>query len=354
MILIAEKQISDILYGLGFGNKVILDVLGKYEQSNRTYHNSVHISEMLDFGKHSNKVFSANEWDAYRLAVIFHDVIYDTRSKTNEEDSYAFYEECFETLPESTKDFGKWITINAMVKEMILATKEHKFNETLPITTQTIIKADLERLTLPFESFWANTIQLMKEYAWVDWADFKAGRLKFFQDYVNRIVWLGPQAMHNITNAYHALLVWEPKIAVYPGSFNPFHVGHKRILERASKMFDKVIIARGINPDKKNHERLPLPKEITELYQVDEYDGLLTDYLEKKSYPVTVIRGLRSGMDLHGEITQYRYLQDLMPSIQLVNIFTDVDVEHVSSSGIRALKPYLKAKGQDKTDYELE
>lgn len=350
----ANNFITSNLLELGFSDVVISDVIALYAEKNRTYHNSIHVLEMYEYiiREGANNVLTMNEWDAIRLAIIFHDVIYNTKSKTNEEDSYKHFHKSFTFgLPESIKDFGKWVSIIPMVEKMIMATKEHKFSMELPNYVQMIIKADLERLTGSFDAFWNNTKQLMREYAFVDWVDFKEGRLKFFENYANRVVFMGPSALHNINQAYHTLKVWEPKIAVYPGSFNPFHVGHLRILERAEKMFDKVIIARGVNPDKKHHDRVSLPKQITDIYQIDEYHGLLTDYLKSKSYPLTVIRGLRSGMDLHGEITQYRYLQDLMPEIQLVNIFTDADVEHVSSSGIRALKPYFNGQ---KTQYELE
>ena len=53
------------------------------------------------------------------------------------------------------------------------------------------------------------------------------------------------------------------KVGVYAGSFNPFHRGHYDILVKAEKIFDKVIVARGINPEKTN-ELLPLPNTIME------------------------------------------------------------------------------------------
>jgi pantetheine-phosphate adenylyltransferase len=189
----------------------------------------------------------------------------------------------------------------------------------------------------------------MKEYSFVDFANFKKGRLEFFKTYGKKIsTFLPARAVWNLEQAYATLSVWKPCIAVYPGSFNPFHHGHLRILQKADRMFDKVIVARGFNPEKAGAKVFDLPQEILNNYQVDTYFGLLTDYLKTKEYPVTVIRGLRSGMDLHAEITQYRYLQDLMPEIDLVNIFTDTDVEHISSSGIKSLHPYM-----DKTPYEL-
>ncbi len=133
-------------------------------------------------------------------------------------------------------------------------------------------------------------------------------------------------------------------ISVYPGSFNPFHLGHYNILLKAEKIFDKVIIARGINPEKPSSS-LQIPKLVQDRAECIEYKGLLTDCIEGliKTNPndkITVIRGLRNGIDLQYEMNQYRYFQDLMPSIQMVSIFCDKEFEHISSSGIRTLAPF--------------
>jgi pantetheine-phosphate adenylyltransferase len=137
------------------------------------------------------------------------------------------------------------------------------------------------------------------------------------------------------------------KIAVYAGSFNPFHKGHMNILLKAEQIFDKVIIARGINPEKSNVV-VPLP-EALDNREVMQFSGLLTDfvknikenvYLDAES--VTVVRGLRNTTDLQFELNQYRYFQDLMPEIQVVSIFCDREFEHISSSGIRALSTFGK------------
>ena len=136
------------------------------------------------------------------------------------------------------------------------------------------------------------------------------------------------------------------KIGIYAGSFNPFHVGHYNILEKAEKIFDKVIIARGVNPEK-NNMKTPLPNSLSNR-EVFEYSGLLTDFINTLPYDnITLIRGLRNSVDLQYEMNQYRYLQDLMPEIQVVSIFCDKEYEHISSSGIRLLTLYGKEKVKD-------
>ena len=129
------------------------------------------------------------------------------------------------------------------------------------------------------------------------------------------------------------------RVGLYPGSFNFFHQGHLNILEKAEKIFDKVIIARGVNPEKKN-VIMPMPNAIADRTWVN-YNGLLTDFIKTLPYDnITVIRGLRNGVDLQYELNQYRYFQDLMPDIQMVSIFCDKEFEHISSSGIRMLSQY--------------
>ncbi len=132
------------------------------------------------------------------------------------------------------------------------------------------------------------------------------------------------------------------KIGVYAGSFNPFHWGHYNILTKAEKIFDKVILGFGQNPEKAN-EAFPFPTEALGHRDVRYYDGLLTDFIDSLEYEnVTLIRGLRNSTDLQFELTQYRFLQELKPDIQVISIFCDKEYEHISSSAIRMLMKYGK------------
>ena len=129
-------------------------------------------------------------------------------------------------------------------------------------------------------------------------------------------------------------------IGVYPGSFNPFHVGHLSILEKAEKIFDKVIVARGINPEKSN-EFCDLPESIKNR-QIETYPDLLTDFLESLKYEATVIKGLRNATDLQYEIGQLSFMKTFKPDIKLISIFCNSEFEHVSSRAIKILDKYGK------------
>jgi pantetheine-phosphate adenylyltransferase len=132
----------------------------------------------------------------------------------------------------------------------------------------------------------------------------------------------------------------KPNIALFAGSFSPFHKGHYNVLQKAEKIFDKVIIAFGKNPDK-TIPVWPIPKTVANRQQTS-YDGLLTDHVNSLGYEITVIRGLRNSTDFQYEQNQYRYIQELKPDIKIVNIFCDKEFEHISSSGIRTLEKYNK------------
>jgi len=136
------------------------------------------------------------------------------------------------------------------------------------------------------------------------------------------------------------LKAFSPKIAVFAGSFNPFHKGHYNVLQKAEKIFDKVIIAFGQNPEKE----MPIAKAPNSIRnrQLENYDGLLTDFVSSLEHDVVVIRGLRNSTDFNYEQNQYRYIQELMPDIKIVNIFCDKEFEHISSSGIRTLEKFNK------------
>ncbi|WP_114417207.1 pantetheine-phosphate adenylyltransferase [Marinospirillum perlucidum] len=110
-------------------------------------------------------------------------------------------------------------------------------------------------------------------------------------------------------------------LVVYPGTFDPLTRGHEDILERACRMFDRVILAVAANPGKKPafslDERLALAQEVLASYpqiEVKGFSGLLVDFMQEQDAQI-VLRGLRSGADFDYEL----------PLAQLNRSLTGVD-----------------------------
>lgn len=136
------------------------------------------------------------------------------------------------------------------------------------------------------------------------------------------------------------------KTAIYPGSFNPWHEGHTDILNKAFEVFDKIIVARGINHEKPPPEftKEDLVNAILLDAGVDEgfieivsFDGLLVDFTNEVEADA-IIRGLRNGHDLQYEMNQQYWNEDLGLEIPIVYFICDRSLSHISSSTVRAVQ----------------
>jgi pantetheine-phosphate adenylyltransferase len=130
--------------------------------------------------------------------------------------------------------------------------------------------------------------------------------------------------------------------AVYPGSFDPVTRGHLDIIRRARRLFDRVIVAVSVNPDKKAtfsvDERLSMLDACTRGMrgvQVDALSGLLVDYLRRRGSHV-VIRGLRVVSDLDYEFQLASFNRKLYPRIETIFFMPDDRYTHLSSSIVKS------------------
>lgn len=135
----------------------------------------------------------------------------------------------------------------------------------------------------------------------------------------------------------------DKKIALYPGSFDPITNGHLDVLERASKMFDKVVIAVLNHPTKKTflsvEERLNLIKEaVKELknVSVDSFDGLTVRAAQNIGAKF-LIRGLRTITDFEYEVQLCQTNQVIAPDIETVFLSTRPEHNYISSSMVKEL-----------------
>lgn len=136
------------------------------------------------------------------------------------------------------------------------------------------------------------------------------------------------------------------KIGIYPGSFDPVTNGHLDIIERASKVTDKLIVA-VLKNDTKNplftaEERVDMIKEAVANFknvEVDSFDGLLVDYAKKKNATL-IVRGLRAITDFEYELQLAQTNRELYKELDTVFLLTNLQYSYLSSSIVKQVASY--------------
>lgn len=129
--------------------------------------------------------------------------------------------------------------------------------------------------------------------------------------------------------------------AVYPGSFDPIHMGHLDIIQRISKLFDEVIVLIAVAPDKASLFSIEERKELLlqslshlPNVQVDSHQGLTVDYLRAKKAGI-LIRGLRAVVDFEFEISMANMNRKLAADIETLLVFSAPEYYFISSRGVK-------------------
>lgn len=129
--------------------------------------------------------------------------------------------------------------------------------------------------------------------------------------------------------------------AIFPGSFDPFTAGHLNILKRALTMFDEVIVAVGINQDKRSffndEQKLDIIRQATaglEGVTVIKYDNLTVDTCRELGV-AHIVRGVRNMLDFESERSIADANRRLAPEIETIIIPTAQEFAHISSSAVR-------------------
>ena len=135
------------------------------------------------------------------------------------------------------------------------------------------------------------------------------------------------------------------RIAVYPGSFDPITLGHLDVMQRASRLFDKLIVGVGVNI-----EKVPLfdPQERQDLIraatahlpniEIREFHGLAVAFVKECNARV-MLRGVRPITDIAAELTMMMANRRLAPEVETLFMIADGDLAHVSSSLIKEIAP---------------
>ena len=335
-----DLRVEDILHGEGFDPKDILKVKNAWAEKHRFYHNNDHLRDLVDkVNKKDN--LSDMQKSLLIIAAAYHDVFYDPklRGGVNEVKSRDIFLE----HARNSKYFKDQKVFIDVISDAIIATADREApkyisgvkngTEDLGFLPQTFWCMDNSILECGMKELFVYEQKIYKEFQWATWEDYKKHRTYFLQNEFER---------NNNTNLLHLVSFIEskiPNIGIYPGTFDDFHKGHLNILNKAERIFDKVILVRGVNPEKDTFvgENDSFPQSVSNR-QIIFWDGLTTDLvkeLEQQNQKVTVIRGLRDGKDLAYEVNNLRLMQDFYKDIEVVFIHCDKEYEHISSSAIK-------------------
>ena len=146
------------------------------------------------------------------------------------------------------------------------------------------------------------------------------------------------------------------RIAIYPGTFDPITNGHIDVIERAGKMFDKVIVIVSINSKKtclfSESERFEMAKESLKHIKnvtVDFHQGLTVDYARKVNASA-IIRGIRAVSDYEYEFQIALMNRKLNPDVNTIFLLPHEKYTYLNSSIIRELSRY----GEDVSEFVPE
>ena len=298
-----------------------------YNSKNRFYHNFDHIEKMLyDLKEWYSHDLADQDADTLETAIYFHDIVYSASSSTNEEDSVEFYKNFCEK---------EKIPFKQTVCDLIMITKNHKVKTRagyLRELEKKMIRLDINILNEDYSELIEYENKIFLEYQFLDIEKYIKGRVDFLNEVINNTL------LNNASNVRRLIKHIESrvyKIGIYPGAFSPFHKGHLNIVNKAESVFDKVVIAKGINREKGKMD-YQTPKSL--INEIVEYDGLVTDlFYGVKNVKKFMIRGLRNEHDMNYEENLRRTIHDVMPNIEFVYFMCNSEYEHISSSMIRNL-----------------
>ena len=135
----------------------------------------------------------------------------------------------------------------------------------------------------------------------------------------------------------------DPVLAIYPGSFDPVTNGHLDLIERAAKIFKRLVVAVLRNTEKAPlftlPERLEMLREVSSAFpnvEVDSFDGLLTDYARRRQAQV-LLRGIRAVSDYEYELQMAMMNRRLEPDLETIFMLPAEAYSYLSSHLVREI-----------------
>jgi pantetheine-phosphate adenylyltransferase len=139
------------------------------------------------------------------------------------------------------------------------------------------------------------------------------------------------------------------RIAILPGSFDPLTNGHVDLIRRAARLFDRVVVAVLVNPDKEGlftaEERVAMIGEVcmklpeSDRVSTEAFKGLLVQFASEKG-ACAIVRGLRSGVDLDYERPMAAMNAHMAPGLDTVFLPASGQYAHISSRLVREVASY--------------
>src|SRR5205823_8040616 len=135
-------------------------------------------------------------------------------------------------------------------------------------------------------------------------------------------------------------------LAVYTGTFDPVHLGHLDVIRRGSRLFDRLVVGVGINPDKASffslEERVHLLQRVAAPYanvEVRPFTGLAVHFVRQVGARI-MLRGIRTLSDMEYEFTMSLMNLNLDPEIETVFLMAKEEFSHISSTLIRQIAQF--------------
>ena len=305
---------------------VLTEVGRRWSERQRHWHGPGHVLTLLP---RAAEAAEGADRDALLLAVAYHDVVYNPRAADNEAASAVL-------LSGHAADPAAPVIRRAM--ELI---HDSRWTQ-MPATPlgRVLFELDTRQLAddCPTAERFAYERAIFREYQWAPWREYRVKRAEFLRGWAQRF----PHQRRGAEECIELLAASQPRVAVYPGSFHPFHLGHWSTVQRAEQTFDKVIVALGVNrqkvttADSLRTRQEALQKQLP-FHETVAFDGLLSGFLDGLETEATVVRGVRDGTDLEAELRYARFLEELRPGTAVVWISCQPQFQHLSSSAIREL-----------------